>query len=50
VRNGNSGDTNPRPQLTIKGRWLKQLGFYPGLPVTITIEKGQLMIKLAMQI
>ncbi|WP_392566604.1 SymE family type I addiction module toxin [Utexia brackfieldae] len=29
---------NPRPQLTIKGRWLEQLGFYPGLPVIITVE------------
>lgn len=45
----NGGDTNPRPQLTIKGRWLELLGFYPRLPVTITTEKGLLIIKLAMQ-
>ncbi|MCX8740048.1 SymE family type I addiction module toxin [Gilliamella sp. B2824] len=26
---------NPRPQLTIKGRWLEQTGFYVGCPVVI---------------
>lgn len=28
---------NPRPQLTIKGRWLEQIGFYVGCPVIIKI-------------
>ncbi|WP_086362545.1 MULTISPECIES: SymE family type I addiction module toxin [Gilliamella] len=36
--------------MTIKGRWLEQLGFYPGLPVTIKIEQGKLVVELAMQI
>ena len=40
---------NPRPQLTIKGRWLEQLGFHAGQPVIIAIEDNQLVIKLAMQ-
>ncbi|WP_416379690.1 MULTISPECIES: SymE family type I addiction module toxin [unclassified Gilliamella] len=26
---------NPRPQLTIKGRWLEQFGFYTRRPVII---------------
>lgn len=27
--------SNPRPQLTIKGRWLEQIGFYAGQAVVI---------------
>ena len=46
----NGGFSNPRPQLTIKGHWLEQLGFYPGLPVTIKIEQNKLIIELASQI
>lgn len=41
---------NPKPQLTIKGRWLEQFGFYVGCPVIIKIEQGKLIIELAMQI
>ncbi|QYN47090.1 type I toxin-antitoxin system SymE family toxin [Gilliamella sp. ESL0405] len=41
---------NPRPQLTIKGRWLEQIGFYVGCPVIIKIEQGKLVVELAMQI
>ncbi|MCX8740041.1 type I toxin-antitoxin system SymE family toxin [Gilliamella sp. B2824] len=38
---------NPRPQLTIKGRWLEQFGFYVGCPVIIKIEQGKLIIEFA---
>ncbi|WP_392551386.1 SymE family type I addiction module toxin [Orbus wheelerorum] len=31
--------TNPRPQLTINGRWLEQLGFYPGLPSSLKLNR-----------
>ncbi|WP_392565250.1 SymE family type I addiction module toxin [Utexia brackfieldae] len=41
---------NPRPQLTIKGRWLEQIGFYAGLPVVIKVEQNKLIIELAIQI
>ena len=37
---------NPKPQLTIKGRWLEQIGFYVGCPVIIKIEQGKLIIEL----
>ncbi|OCL27433.1 hypothetical protein A9G03_02070, partial [Gilliamella sp. wkB171] len=37
---------NPRPQLTIKGRWLEQFGFYVGCPVIIKIEQGKLIVEL----
>ncbi|WP_081298569.1 SymE family type I addiction module toxin [Gilliamella apicola] len=40
---------NPKPQLTIKGRWLEQIGFYAGLPVVIKVEQNKLIIELAMQ-
>ncbi|WP_343066793.1 SymE family type I addiction module toxin [Frischella japonica] len=29
---------NPKPQLTIKGRWLEQIGFYVGSSVIIKIK------------
>ena len=41
---------NPRPQLTIKGRWLEQIGFYAGLPVIVKVEQNKLIIELAIQI
>jgi toxic protein SymE len=41
----NGGKPNPLPQLTIKGRWLEQLGFTKGQPVSITAEHGQLTIR-----
>ncbi|PIT41691.1 hypothetical protein BHC43_00525 [Snodgrassella alvi] len=37
---------NPRPQLTIEGWWLEQIGFYVGCPVIIQIEQGKLIIEL----
>jgi len=46
----NGGQPNPRPQLTIKGRWLEQIGFYAGLPVVIKVEQNKLIIELAIQI
>ncbi|WP_411704572.1 SymE family type I addiction module toxin [Edaphovirga cremea] len=41
----NGGRPNPSPQLTIKGKWLEQLGFTPGQPVSITAENGCLVIR-----
>ncbi|WP_162287097.1 SymE family type I addiction module toxin [Pantoea stewartii] len=43
----NGGRPNPLPQLTIKGRWLEQLGFIRGQPVSIIAEQGQLIIRIA---
>lgn len=42
----NGGRPNPLPQLTIKGRWLEQLGFIKGQPVSIIAEQGQLIIRI----
>ncbi|WP_416380295.1 SymE family type I addiction module toxin [Gilliamella sp. B2824] len=40
---------NPRPQLTIKGRWLEQIRFYVGCPVIIKIKQGKLVIEIDLQ-
>ncbi|MBI0006069.1 type I toxin-antitoxin system SymE family toxin [Gilliamella sp. W8126] len=46
----NGGFSNPQPQLTIKERWLEQIGFFAGHPVIIKVEQDKLIIELAMQI
>lgn len=40
----NLGKGTPSPQLIISGRWLEQLGFNTGQPVTVTAEQGRLII------
>ena len=44
----NGGQSNPRPQLTIKGFWLEAFGFTTGQPVIIDAQQGLLIIKLEM--
>ena len=41
---------NPRPQLTIRGRWLEQIGFYVGCPVIIKIEQDKLIVELDLHV
>ncbi|MGG4665492.1 SymE family type I addiction module toxin [Providencia vermicola] len=43
----NNGKPNPSPQLTISGKWLKELGFEVGTYYTLTRQAGQLIIQLA---
>ena len=38
--------SNRRPELTIKGRWLEQFGFYVGCPVIIQIEQGKSVLEI----
>ncbi|MCX8747730.1 SymE family type I addiction module toxin [Snodgrassella sp. B3800] len=40
----------PRPQLTIEGWWLEQIGFYVGCPVIIKIEQGKLIVEIDLQV
>ncbi|PXY94616.1 type I toxin-antitoxin system SymE family toxin [Frischella perrara] len=42
----NGGQHNPRPQLTIKGRWLEAFGFTTGQQVTIDAQQGLLVIRI----
>ena len=46
----NSGRPNPLPQLTLKGRWLGELGFNAGQPVTITAQDGVLIFRAEMAV
>ncbi|MBI0440466.1 type I toxin-antitoxin system SymE family toxin [Dickeya dianthicola] len=41
---------NPPPQLTLKGRWLEDLGFNTGQPVIVTVERGRLVIETELRI
>ncbi|UJR61657.1 type I toxin-antitoxin system SymE family toxin [Dickeya zeae] len=41
---------NPPPQLTLKGRWLEDLGFNTGQPVIVTVERGRLVIEAEIRI
>ena len=41
---------NPWPQLTIKGSWLEQVGFYVSSPVIIKIEQSKLIEELDLQV
>lgn len=46
--NGMKG--NPPPQLTVKGRWLEDLGFNTGQPVIDTVERRRLVIEAEIRI
>ena len=37
---------NPRPQLTIKDRWLEQIGFYVGCPVSLRLNRASRLLNL----
>nr|WP_081641773.1 SymE family type I addiction module toxin [Dickeya dadantii] len=41
---------NPPPQLTLKGRWLEDLGFNTGQPVIVTVERGRLVIEAEIRV
>ncbi len=40
---------NPKPQLTLSGRWLEEFGFCRGKKVVVKIEQAQLIIQLVNQ-
>lgn len=43
----NHGQPDPYPQITLKGRWLGQLGFTTGQKLEVITQPGQLIIRLA---
>nr|WP_306463437.1 SymE family type I addiction module toxin [Providencia stuartii] len=43
----NRGKPNHCPQLTLSGKWLKEMGFKVGSHYTLTRQAGQLIIQLA---
>lgn len=40
-----NGRPNPPPAINLKGRWLEELGFITGMPVTVTVERGRIIIE-----
>ncbi|AYH12504.1 type I toxin-antitoxin system SymE family toxin [Pectobacterium parmentieri] len=32
--------------MNLKGRWLEEFGFITGMPITITVERGRLVIEI----
>ncbi|AVE42121.1 SymE family type I addiction module toxin [Providencia stuartii] len=43
----NRGKSNPSPQLTLSGKWLKDMGFEVESLFTLTRQPGQLIIRQA---
>ncbi|MEY0972610.1 SymE family type I addiction module toxin [Providencia huaxiensis] len=43
----NRGKPNPSPQLTLSGKWLKEMGFEVGRHYTLSRQAGQLIIRLS---
>ena len=46
----NLGRLNPRPQRTIKGKWLEQIKFYTGSLVIIKVEQGKLVVEIDLKL
>ncbi|MFV0548947.1 MAG: SymE family type I addiction module toxin [Limnobaculum xujianqingii] len=42
----NGGTTQSSPQLKISGKWLAELGFNTGQPVTVTTTQGRMVIEV----
>jgi len=44
-----NGRPNPPPVINLKARWLEELEFFSGQPITATIENSRLIIQPEMQ-
>ncbi|ATY91955.1 SymE family type I addiction module toxin [Pectobacterium atrosepticum] len=40
-----NGKPNPPSAINLKGRWLEESGFITGMPVTVTVERGRIIIE-----
>ncbi|AYH12180.1 SymE family type I addiction module toxin [Pectobacterium parmentieri] len=40
-----NGKSNPPSAINFKGRWLEESGFITGMPVTVTVERGRIIIE-----
>ncbi|WP_425606643.1 SymE family type I addiction module toxin [Pectobacterium araliae] len=36
---------NPPSATNLKGRWLEESGFMTGMPITVTVERGRIVIE-----
>ncbi|MBN3201052.1 type I toxin-antitoxin system SymE family toxin [Pectobacterium brasiliense] len=46
-----TGSADPTHQslpsaINLKGRWLEECGFITGMPVTVTVERGEIIIEM----
>ncbi|MEE3664883.1 SymE family type I addiction module toxin [Brenneria sp. g21c3] len=41
---------NPPSAINLKGRGLKESGFMTGIPITVTVERGRLVIDTAINL
>ncbi|MGI3108577.1 MULTISPECIES: SymE family type I addiction module toxin [Dickeya] len=39
------GDVLPLACVNLKGRWLEESGFMTGMPITVTVERGRIVIE-----
>ncbi|MEI7410015.1 SymE family type I addiction module toxin [Pectobacterium aroidearum] len=37
--------SNPPSAINLKGRWFEESGFITGMPVTVTVERGRIIIE-----
>ncbi|MFP1767485.1 SymE family type I addiction module toxin [Lonsdalea quercina] len=40
-----NGKPNPPSAMNLKGRWLEVSGFMTGMPITVTVERGRIVIE-----
>lgn len=40
-----NGRPNPPSAINLKGRWLEDSGFMTGMPITVTVERGRIVIE-----
>ncbi|MFJ5341789.1 SymE family type I addiction module toxin [Pectobacterium sp. CHL-2024] len=40
-----NGKPNPPSAINLKGRWLEASGFMTGMPITVTVERGRIVIE-----
>ncbi|MCG8708029.1 type I toxin-antitoxin system SymE family toxin [Brenneria sp. 4F2] len=40
-----NGKSNPPCAINLKGRWLEESGFITGMPVTVTVVRGRIIIE-----
>ncbi|MFP1724175.1 SymE family type I addiction module toxin [Lonsdalea quercina] len=40
-----NGRPNPSSAINLKGRWLEESGFITGMPITVTVERGRIVIE-----
>ncbi|AYH02949.1 type I toxin-antitoxin system SymE family toxin [Pectobacterium parmentieri] len=40
-----NGKPSPPSVINLKGRWLEESGFMTGMPITVTVERGRIVIE-----